>query len=401
MKEEFMRSRPGLFCAIFCSAVLCVAPLLCQEPERLLTIDEAITTGLNNSQDVLIYKEQIAIAQQRVSESRSIIFPKIDFNLNASQVNNDLPVILSPSFNSTYLPDTKKDIYYTTRLSLWQYLYASGRYTTNLKLAEINLSQAQSQADASKNKVVLDVKKVFYACLILKEKIRAYKDFIKEASGRSSVSSAELELAKLKYRYEKEKLEFLRTTGLELNTIVEISGELSAPDEEYDLNKCLAWAFQYRPELRQTQFQETIDSLRVNLSMKERYPTVALGANYEWIGEKLPLDRTSWNATINVNVPIFDGWASWSRIKQRRSQAREGKIRRAKIEDQIRSEVRDAHLDYVFWKEQTGKVNSRALPGDPEKKLETKLLKLDTLYKAIVSEARLDWAIGKLFFDKP
>ncbi|MHB9156238.1 MAG: TolC family protein [Endomicrobiales bacterium] len=164
--------------------------------------------------------------------------------------------------------------------------------------------------------------------------------------------------------------------------------------------QCLSGAVQYRPELRQTQFQETIDSLRVNLSLTERYPTVTLGASYEWIGEKVPLDKSNWNATININVPVFDGWASWARIRQRKYQAREGKIRRSRIEDQIRFDVRQAYTDYSFWKKQIETLVSFPPPEnrEPERRLEAALVRLDTLEEALVSKAALDWAIGKPFF---
>ncbi len=203
-------------------------------------------------------------------------------------------------------------------------------------------------------------------------------------------------LMKLRHEYEKQKLKHLETLGLELNTMISIKGDILAPTEEYDLNKCLAWAKNYRPELSQTQFQETIDSLRVNLSLAERYPTVTLGANYERLGDRMPLDMTNWNATINVNVPIFDGWASWSRIRQRKFQVREGKIRRASIEDEVFADVREAYLDYAFWKSRAADVSAQE--ADPDKRLDAELTRLDTIEQALSSQASLEWAIGKIFF---
>ena len=44
-------------------------------------------------------------------------------------------------------------------------------------------------------------------------------------------------------------LHFLADTGLELTTGIQLQGTLTPPAEEYDLDKCLAWAFEYRPEL--------------------------------------------------------------------------------------------------------------------------------------------------------
>ena len=384
---------------------------LAEQAERELTLEDSITTGVHNSQEYLVNQEQVSIAQERVKEAGGQIYPKIDFNLSVSKFNNDFPTVLAPSFNSGYLPAQNVDAFYSTRLSLWQYLYANGRYTTNVTLAEANLSQAKSQADIAKNKVILQVKKSFYACLVLREKIKAYeaaisalKDSVEKGPSMKqrhsyNLNSMSFELLKLRHEYEKKKLKFLEILGLELNTVTEIKGDLSIPTAEYDLNKCLAWARNYRPELTQTQYQETIDSLRVNLSLAERYPTVTLGANYERLGDQSTLDMTNWNATINVNVPIFDGWTSWSRIRQRKFQVREGKIRHAKIQDDIYADVREAYLDYTFWKDRITELSTAQNQGlEPDKKLETELLRLDTMEQALSSEASLEWAIGKAFF---
>lgn len=384
---------------IFSLFVLIFANLFAQDAESVMTLDESINCGLHNNQELLALQEQISLSQQRISEAMAQIYPKIDFNLSTSQFNNDTPIVLSPSFNSVYLPDNKADLFYSTRFSLWQYLYAGGRHTTTVRLAEINLSHAKSQADIVKNKIVRDVKKIFYFCVQSQEIIKVYEAALKDSRDPKEAIRLKYELVRIKYEYDKQKLEFLNTTGLELNTFFVIKGELKEPAEQYDLNKCLAWAFQYRPELQQTQFQETIDSLRVHLSLTERYPTITLGANYEWAGDKFPLSQTNWNATINLNVPVFDGWASWSRVKQRKFQAREGKIRRARIEDQIRYEVRDAYMDYDFWRNQMVLLNTDiSNPANADKKIETKIFYLQTILKYLNSCAALDWAIGKPFF---
>jgi outer membrane protein TolC len=392
-----MPAMKPLLPAMIAGVLLQGTVLLARPVERTFTLPDSIATGVNNSQEVLALKEQVLIAQQTINEAKSQIYPKIDFNINASKLDNNIPTVLPPSFNAIYLPARVADLYYDTRISLWQYLYAGGRYTTNVRLAEINLSQAQSQTEAARNKVILEVRKAFYACLVNQERIKAYETAITETEGSTRAAGAarlHMQLARERHELEKNRLKFLNAVGLELTTDFDLRGDLSFPDEEYDLNKCLAWACQYRSELRQTQFQETMNSLRVNLSLTERYPTVTLGANYELAGERM--EEKNWNATINLNVPVFDGWASWARIKQRRNQAREGKIRRSQIEDRIRYEVREALMDYDFWKEQAAAFT--AVPqkqSTADERLELSLLRLDTLQHVLESHAQLEWAIGK------
>ena len=106
-----------------------------RESERILGLQDSIATGVNNSQELLVLKEQIAIAQQRVNEALSLRFPKIDFNLSASESQSNSAMVLAPSFDNIFIPAGNAQ-YYTTRFTLWQYLYAAGRYTNNLRLAD-------------------------------------------------------------------------------------------------------------------------------------------------------------------------------------------------------------------------------------------------------------------------
>jgi len=365
---------------------------LCENVQRVFTLEDSVSTAMMNSQDILLAKEQLQYSKQSIDEAKGLIYPKIDLNLSASSFDNgSTPTVLPPSFSSIYLPAGAASTYYIGRLSLWQYLYAGGRYKTNLRLAEIKYSETQSQYDAMKNKVELEVKKAFYECLVIKEKIRLYGKAAVERN-RNASAKFRMEIAKAKHNYEKAILKFINTIGLELDSSIGVNGEVAAPTKEYELEKCLAWAYQYRPELRQTQFQETMDGLRVNLSLIERFPTITLGANYDRVGNDLTLENKGWNATINMNLPLFDGWTSRARIKERRNQARQGQLLRVQIEDQIRFEVRDAFLDYTFWKKQVDEINRNSSRGLD---IDDAVSRLDTIYQAIVSQATLEWSMGK------
>ncbi|MFH1368373.1 MAG: TolC family protein [Elusimicrobiota bacterium] len=379
-----------LFFAVLISIFLLPSSVFSGPVERTLSLEESITTAMQISQEIMIAQEQVYIAEQRVKESKALIYPKIDLNFSASQFQSDFPTVLAPTFGSLYLPPGSNDNYYSTRFSLWQYLYAGGRYSTNLELAEKNLSQAQAQAEVIRNKRIREVRKAFYSLLVAKEKIGIYENI-----KGSAQEKARAELARAKYEYEKKKLYFLEIMGLELTTLIDVQGALKAPEGEYDLNKCLAWAIQHRPELRQTQFQEAINTLQVNLTQIERKATISLGANYEWAGGAFPLEERNWNATINMNFPIFDGWASLARTRQRRHQEEESKIRRADIQDQVNLDVRQALLDYNFWKSRESIQNSkRAESLESEKKLDAELQWIDSAQQLLSSHADLEWSIG-------
>jgi len=384
--------------------VLCL-PLQSAESERVLTLQDSINLGLKNSQELLALNEDIEVAKLRVDEARSNIFPRIDLNFNASQFNNQFPTVLAPSFNSLYLPGGKNDQYYSAKATMWQYLYAGGRYSTTLDLAKANLAQYVGQYDAGKIKALKEIKIAFIDLLATNKKIMAYElavneinnSLLKHYSSDMAVLKDKLarNLLNLKHEYEKDKIAYLKTIGLELDTTFDIAGEFEDTSTDYDVNKCIALAYQFRPELNQKQFQEKIDALRLNLSLTERFPSISLGANYEWGGYQFPLNYDNWNATINFNLPIFDGWAALSRIVQRKHQIRQGKIRRAQIEDNVELEVRDALMDYNFWKFEREKAIAQSMPTQIEAALLSNVFLIDISCNLIKSKTMLEWAIGK------
>jgi outer membrane protein TolC len=171
------------------------------------------------------------------------------------------------------------------------------------------------------------------------------------ARGTLDVLRTRLRRERAERRREEERatLAFLSAVGLELYTRVGMSGELETSPIREPLAKLLARAQEVRLEIRGTEYQREMDRLAVNLTESERNPVVAFGAAYELNNDRFPLDRSFWNATLNVNLPIFDGFASRARIRQTRLLADQSRISRASVEDRINREVRETYGDVLFW----------------------------------------------------
>ncbi len=338
--------------------------LYAQSYERVLTEDSSIQAAIAINHEILIQSQNVEFARQRIKESQSLYFPNIDLNLNVSRFNNAEPMIimgeLSPS--PIYLPDLNKDVYFSTRLSIWQSLYAGGRIKTTNKLAEINMNKVKNEENLVRIKVVNGVKAAFNECLFQRTKLNLYNETLKKAEGRKiRMTSAEIEDMNrsadiAQFKYDQALLNLLSTIGLELNTMADISGEFKPKIKNIDLNQCLLLAYQFKPEMQMTQYQESIDGLMVNLLSMQRYPTISVGAAQEWLGDRVIGDESSWYVAINANIPIFDGGSAFARLKQGKINAREATLKRSKTEDEIRLSVSKAYLEYDFWKKQAAKI---------------------------------------------
>lgn len=377
----------------FCLAFIFTAQsILAAGFEKVLTEDSSVQTALAINHDIMIHSQNVEYARQRINESRSLYFPKIDLNFNISKFNNSEPMMLfgaiSPS--PVHLPSGNKDIYYSTRLAIWHNVYSGGRVKTTNKLAEINMDKIKNEENLVKTRVINNVKCAFNECLYYKEQIKFYLVHASKTARNNKNENIEntYKLDVAQYNYEKALLNLLNAIGLELNTIVDVAGDFSPKIKNLELNQCILLAYQFKPEMQGNQYQETIDGLMVNLLSMQRFPTVSIGAAQEWLGDRLIGDESNWYVTINANIPIFDGGSGFARVKQGRIDVREATLKRSKTEEEIRLQVSKTFLDYSFWKQQAAKVKLLERAGEYTES------DLELIYNINKSYYALELAIG-------
>ena len=365
-----------------------VSPVFAQGVERVLTLNECTQLALNINQDILIANEAVSYAEQRVNEAKSLYFPKLDLNFNISRFSNDVETLI----NSHYLPATillpigSRDYFYSTKLALWQPIYNGGKTMATNKLARINHEKAKTNAEIQKNEVIANVKAQFYKNIALKEKIKIYKDYLSKKKDITLQNQLDI----LEHEYELETWELLSLIGLELDTVIDIEGTIDVEKLDLNLQQCILWAYQFRPEIKTTQYQESMDNIGVNLITMEKLPTIMLGASYDWLGDDQENWERDWYVTLNINLPLFEGGAIFSRLKQKKIQARQASIERAKIEDRIKLEVRKAFSEYNFWYKKLLKAEESNV-----KSIEQDILKADIRYNYIKSLTELWKVMGK------
>ncbi|MFH1283683.1 MAG: TolC family protein [bacterium] len=333
--------------------------------ERIYTVDKSVEDAMKNNQSILFAQEEIKLAQSRVKEAYSLMYPQVELQTNATffEVQSFYP--LSGDFGSVllnpYMDDTKP--YINARAVMKQVIYKGGQILSTKRLANIFFEQAKSRYNEIKNEIVYKVRTSFYRLLLLQEKKTGLIKGLNQlqllderySTSLSDYDSLQLlmEINSLNGRIDslnRDKqgalLDFIHNMNIEQDLNVVLDGSLEFKKVDIDLNKCLAWAEAFRPELKASQFQEEIDTLVVNLSKAERYPKVLFGTGYEFSGSGFPLEDENWNATLSLNLPIFDGWAQWSRVRQKRAQARKGKLTRNTTKDLVHLQVRKAFNEY-------------------------------------------------------
>ena len=341
--------------------------LLAEEvAERILSLPDCLYYAQRNNSDILNAQQEVTLAQQRLREAKSQLYPRIDLMAAASRYETgnflSLPPVLSEINSFWIFSNRYPGQEYFIRLALWQPVYTSGRIKTNLTLARTKLSQSESELEIIRNQIFFQIKSAYYQILAAQKQVQLNEEEAKlilalrqRPEAKNPAVSQELDkyqsevnrvLINIRYDLEEKKISLLKLLGLELNTQFSLKGELSEQTTDYNLNILLANAYRNRPELQQTQFAQTVDQLQLNMAFAQRFPTVVLSGSYDFLGADFPLPDKSWSANLLITLPLFDGGAIFARIAQQQTSIRQGKIKKVRLEDLIAAQVRQAYLAY-------------------------------------------------------
>ncbi len=345
-----------------------------QEPpraEQVLTLEQSLQRALQNNQKLLSAQNEVKISQQRVREAKAGLLPQASLHMSGTHYLAENDYLVASDFGSPVLPpslNSDADTFYAARVWLRQPLYDGGRLINNVRLARTNLERARIETEEIHLEVVFEATKAFYDVLLCRKQIKLSQDALGDVEKLAAQLApgdirrqAEMDALRSRLRRavgerqresDKAYLNFINTLGLELYTLVDLDGELLPKDVQADLPRLLAWAQESRLEIRQTDFQKEIDRLTLNLFQAQRYPVVAFGAGYGINDRRFPLRTTEWNTTLSVSLPLFDGFSSRARIREKRMQVNQNRISRTVLEDNINLEVRDTFADLAYWQDE-------------------------------------------------
>jgi len=328
---------------------------------EVYTLEECMRLALRNNAEVQTTEQGIAIARQRVREAQFLFMPDVGVQASATRYSARYPFALRPNFRSILLFPSDEDNVFSGQAYLSMPLYEGRRNVNTLQMSKAALLQAQSRFDAARLDILYGIKRVFYQYLRAQEEAAAADEaaaraeaLAKALSGRwerleGEALAAELRSARAEARHtlELSRLDFLKGLNKELDAPVKVKGRLETASADVDIQKALIWATELRPELKSQTYKAQMDALAVNLTLGRRYPTVALGLDYELTGQKFPLKQNNWDATVGIKLPFALDY--WTQHTQKVAEQRQGEIARSELQDQVELEVRRAFQELEYW----------------------------------------------------
>jgi len=396
-KQDSRYKKPiGLICAL-CLMSWVLYPVSASGQETL-SLQESIDMAMAENLSVKAAEEKVNTAEQKTKEAIAAMLPSLSasgsytyfgklptmvFDIDPSMFGLPPELLETMGGGAQAQGDAKpneipvgQEDTYRAGLALQQPIFMWGMLYNNYKQAKLNLEAARHGLEAVRQQVILDVTTSFYGILLTEQLVKVAEMAVEQVQAHVKTAQdlvdagmatnfdllrAKVQLANIKSLFIRARNglrlsedSFKSIIGMELGAQVSVQGELIYQPVELNLDELLMSAMENRPEIKQLQLQEQAGKKLVSMAKAGSKPNLMFVGSHDWEsyadtpGDVFSRDewKRSWNVTLALSVPIFDGLATRARVKQSESGLRQIQIGMDQLMDGIGLEVRAAYLSF-------------------------------------------------------
>ena len=366
-----------------------------QEP-RVLTLENSIEIAKESNLTVQTAEQNLKTAEAQVRSARAGLLPRITANGNYTYFKDvqksviqaeggfgfpmpggEMDEMSPPSAdNEADLIELEFGAHHNLQgtVSLTQPVFAWGRYYYGYQAAKLNYQAVQRDVDAAYNQLRLDVSEAFYAVLIAQEFVRVAQQSVALVEKQLGIAEASLkagaatdfDVLRAKVQLANAKSQLVRAENasiiaknayktvlnIPLAENVSVKGTLEIPEKHrmlaLKLDTLIEQALKNRPEVHRTQLSEHAAHKQVDIAKTRSRPDLGLFTNYQISqNERLTQMNRIWSVGFQINIPIFDGFATRAAIQQSESTLKQVQLGGTQVKVGVEFEVRNAYLNLL------------------------------------------------------
>ena len=387
------------FCHCLCAGTLLLLLInltsIAQEP-RVLTLEESIEIAKRSNLTVQTAEQALKTAEAQVRTARAGLLPRITASGNYTYFKDIQKSVIQADGGfgfpmpdgemnemSPPSPDNESDLielefgaHHNVQgtLNLTQPIFAWGRYYYGYQAAKLNSQAVQRDVDAAYNQLRLDVSEVFYGVLIAQEFVRVTQQSVSLVEKQLRIAEASLkagaatdfDVLRAKVQLANAKSQLVRAENtiitaknayktvlnIPLAEDVSVKGTLEIPETHQipalNLDALIEQALKNRPEVHRIQLSEDAAHKQVDIAKTRRLPDLGLFTNYQISqNERLTQMNRIWSVGLQINIPIFDGFATRAAVQQSESTLKQVQLGGTQVKVGVEFEVRNAYLNLI------------------------------------------------------
>ncbi|OGC85443.1 MAG: hypothetical protein A2W07_04495 [candidate division Zixibacteria bacterium RBG_16_43_9] len=327
----------------------------------ILNLEKSLETAYQNNRSLQSQKEKISSSKFKISESKAVFYPNLSFQGTYTYLG------VTPSisaFGSKFTIGFHDN--FDFRLSVQQSIFTWGRLQNSYSISQLNLKLEEENYNKNKQRITFDVTNSFYSILLAWELIRVREEALKNIeehlktvelrykAGQASefdllrtkvqLANAKPPLLQARQTYDLALSSFKNILGLPQEAQIELEGELFFKPIEVELEDATQQALLQRPELKSLDFQKRIAQKGLAIAKAGNKPSLIGIANYDYKNPFYSEKRwdSDWNFTLSLNFPLFDGFATRSKVNQARSDLKQLDLGEQDLKEGIKLEVKEA-----------------------------------------------------------
>ena len=369
--------------------------VVAQEPRRL-TLAESIEIAKQSNLTVQTTEQNLKTAEAQMRTARAGLLPRITANGNYTYFKDIQKSVIqaeggfgfpTPGGETNEMPqpstDSEADLIelefgahhnFQGTLNLTQPIFAWGRYYYGYQAAKLNYQAVQQDVNAAYNQLRLDVSEAFYGALIAQEFVRVAQQSVTLVEKQLGIAEMSLEagaatdfdVLRAKVQLANAKSQLVRAKNaaitakdayktvlnIPLAEDVSVKGILEIPEKQQmpslNLDALIQQALKNRPEVHRTQFSENAARKQVDVAKTRRLPDLGFFTNYQISqNERLTQMNRIWSLGFQINIPIFDGFATRAAVQQSESVLKQVQLGGKQVKTGVEFEVRNAYLNLL------------------------------------------------------
>lgn len=358
------------FTIIFAVLLLCANPGLGQVNDTLfLDLDQSLKIAEENNKNLLQLKEKIRKSEFQIDQARAAFYPSLSFDGTYTRFG----VIPSFQIDIPGMPkrkvETGFDNNYNLGLTLTQPIFTWGKIRNGYDISILSFRATREEYKRKIQEIEFDVVSSFYQLILAKELIKVreeaignLKEHLRTVQARFDAGQAsEFELLRAKVQLSnayppltqaRNILDlgtnaFKNLLGIDLKTPIELEGQLTFEPIEVDISQAENYALKKRPEIESVNLQKQIASEALNIVRATHRPNLAGFGTFQYMNPFYSVQEWDydWKVGLSVNMPLFDGFSTKSKIRQSKSDLVQLDILNRQVREGIKLEVRQAISD--------------------------------------------------------
>jgi outer membrane protein len=338
----------------------------------LLTLREAVEIALKNNYNIVLAKNNKAIAQNNVTVGNAGFLPVVTGSLTENNSRQHIDQTRSDG-TVNVIPNAKNSSLSFGPSLNWTIFDGFSMFATYDQLKALNELSSVTNRDTILS-TTGDVILTYYDLINQNEQIKAQNGAIaishtqfKYASDKFSVGTASrldvlnaqvnlntdtATLLTLLQRFRSSKIKLNQLLVRDLQTDFSVTDTIVV-DDKIVLGDIISSAQTQNPAIISAQINKRIADINLKQVQATRYPVVGLGAGYTWSHNKTPAgftqvqDTRGLNYGLTASINIFDGFNQTRRERNAKIQIDNAAIGVKKIRLNVESQISNLYVSYL------------------------------------------------------